>query len=169
MWRASVQFSHSVVSDPMNHSTPGLAVHHQLPEFTQTHVHWVSDSIQPSHPLLSPSPLPSIFPSITVFPNELPLHIRWPKYWNFSFNSSPSSEHPGLISFKDGLVGSLVVQGILKSFLQHHSLKISILLCSAFFIVQLAHPYMTTGKAIALTRRTFVAKVILCFLICCLG
>ena len=120
------------------------------------------ESVIPSNHLILCYPLlllPSIFPSITVFPNELPLHIRWPKYWNFSFNISPSNEHPGLISFKDGLVGSLVVQGILKSFLQHHSLKSSILLCSAFFIVQLAHPYMTTGKAIALTRRTFVDKV----------
>ena len=120
------------------------------------------ESVIPSNHLILCYPLlllPSIFPSITVFPNELPLHIRWPKYWNFSFNISPSNEHPGLISFKDGLVGSLGVQGILKSFLQHHSLKSSILLCSAFFIVQLAHPYMTTGKAIALTRRTFVDKV----------
>ena len=120
------------------------------------------ESVIPSNHLILCYPLlllPSIFPSITVFPNELPLHIRWPKYWNFSFNISPSNEHPGLISFKDGLVGSLVVQGILKSFLQHHSLKSSILLCSAFFIVQLVHPYMTTGKAIALTRRTFVDKV----------
>ena len=120
------------------------------------------ESVIPSNHLILCYPLlllPSIFPSITVFPNELPLHIRWPKYWNFSFNISPSNEHPGLISFKDGLVGSLVVQGILKSFLQHHSLKSSILLCSAFFIVQLAHPYMTTGKAIALTRQTFVDKV----------
>ena len=107
------------------------------------------------HPLL----LPSIFPSIRVFSNESPLHIRWPKYWSFSFNISPSSEHPGLISFRVDWLDLLVVQGTLKSLLQHHSLKASILWCSAFFIVQLSHPYMTSGKTIALTRWTFVGKV----------
>ena len=108
------------------------------------------------HPLLL---LPSIFPSIWVFPNESALRIRWPKYWNFSFNISPSNEHPGLISFRMDWVDLLAVQGTLKSLLQYHSSKASILLRSAFFVVQLSHPYMTTGKTVALTRRTFVGKV----------
>ena len=103
--------------------------------------------------------LPSIFPSIRVFSNELALHIRWPKYWIFSFNISPSNEHPGLISFTLDWLDLLAVQGTLKSLLQHHSSKASILQHSAFFIVQLSHPYMTTGKTIALTRWTFVGKV----------
>ena len=108
------------------------------------------------HPLLL---LPSIFPSIRVFSNESALHIRWPKYWSFSFNISPSSEHPGLISFRMDWLDLLAVQGTLKSLLQHHSSKASILQCSAFFTVQLSYPYMTTGKTIALTRWTFVEKV----------
>ena len=108
------------------------------------------------HPLLL---LPSIFPSIRVFSNESVLHISWPKYWSFSFNISPSNEHPGLISFRMDWLNLLAVQGTLKSLLQHHTSKVSILRCSAFFIVQLSHPYMTTGKTIALTRRTFVGKV----------
>ena len=103
--------------------------------------------------------LPSIFPSIRVLSNESDLHIRWPKYWSFSFNISPSNEHPGLISFRMDWLDLLAVQGTLKSLLQHQSSKTSILQCSAFFIVQLSHPYMTTGKTIALTRRTFVDKV----------
>ena len=103
--------------------------------------------------------LPSIFPSIMAFSNESALHIRWPKYWSFSFNISPSNKHPGLISFRVDWLDLLAVQGTLKSLLQHHSSKASILRCSAFFIVQLLHPYMTTGKTIALTRRTFVGKV----------
>ena len=103
--------------------------------------------------------LPSIFPSIRVFSNESALHIRWPKYWSFSFNIGPSNEHPGLISFKMDWLDLLAVQGTLKSLLQHHSSKASVLKCSAFFIVQLSHPYMTTGKTIALTRQTFVDKV----------
>ena len=143
----------------MNRSTPGLPVHQQLPESTQTHVHWGGDAIQPSHPLSSLLLLPSIFPSIRVFSNESTLRIRWPKYWSFSFNISPSSEHPGLISFRMDWFDVLEVQGILKSLLQHHSSKASILLCSAFSIVQLSHPYMTTGKTIALTRWVFVGKV----------
>ena len=102
---------------------------------------------------------PSIFPSIRVFSNEPVLRIRWPKYWSFSFNISPSNEHPGLTSFRMDWLDLLAVQGILKSFLQHHSSKASILWCSAFFIVQLSHPYMTTGKTVALARRTFVSKV----------
>ena len=105
-------------------------------------------------------PLPSVFPSIRVFSNESALRIRWPKYWSFSFNIGPSNEHPGLISFRMDWLGLLAVQGILKSLLQHHSSKASILWCSSFFIVHLSHPYMTTGKTIALTRWTFVGKVI---------
>ena len=145
--------------DPMNCSTPGLPVHHQLPEFIQTHVLWVSDAIQPSHPLLSPSPPAPIPPSNRVFSNESTLHMRWPKYWSFSFSIIPSKEHPGPISFRMDWLDVLAVQGTLKSLLQHHSSKASILQHSAFFTVQLAHPYMTTGKTIALTRRTFVDKV----------
>ena len=103
--------------------------------------------------------LPSIFPSIRVFSNESALHIRWPKYWSLSFNISPSNEHPRLLSFRMDWLDLLAVQGILKSLLQHHGSKASILLCSAFFIVHLSHPYMTTGKTIALTRWTFVDKV----------
>ena len=109
------------------------------------------------HPLLL---LPSIFPSIRAFANESALRIRWPKYWNFSFNISPTNEHPGLISFRMDWLDLLAVQGTVKSLIQHHSSKASILQHSAFFIVQLSHPYMTTGKTIALTGQTFVDKVI---------
>ena len=140
----------------MSCSTPALPVQHQRLEPTQTHVHWVSDAIQPSYPLSSPSSLPSFLTSIRVFPNESALHIRWPKYWSFSFNVRPSNEHPGLISFRMDWLAFLAVQGTLKSLLQHHSSKPSILRHSAFFMAQLSHPYMTTGKTIALTRRTFV-------------
>ena len=108
------------------------------------------------HPLLLP---PSIFPSMRVFSNEPALRIRWPKYWSFSFSISPSSEHPGLVSFRMDWLDLLAVHGTLKSLLQHHSSKASVLRCSAFFTVQLSHPYMTTGKTIALTRWTFVGKV----------
>ena len=143
----------------MNCSTPGLPVHHQLPEFTQTHVHRVSDAIQPSHPLLSPSP-PALNPSqqqsLFQWVNS---SQKWPKYWSFSFSIIPSKEIPGLISFIMEWLDLLAVQGTLKSFLQHHSSKASILRCSAFFTVQLSYPYMTTGKTIALTRQTFVGKV----------
>ena len=142
----------------MNRSTPGLPVQHQLPEFTQTHVHRVSDAIQPSHPLSSPSP-PAPPPSIRVFSNESTLRMRWPKYWSFSFSIIPSKEHPGLISFRMDWLDLLAVQGTRKSLLQHHSSKASILWHSAFFTVQLSHPYMTTGKTVALTRWTFVGKV----------
>ena len=120
------------------------------------------ESVMPSNHLILYRPLlllPSIFPSIRVFPNESALRIRWPKYWSFSFSISPSSEHPGLISFRMDWLELLAVQGTLKSLLQHHSSKASILQCSAFFIVQLSHLYMTTGKTIALTRWTFVGKV----------
>ena len=108
------------------------------------------------HPLL---PLPSIFPQIGDFSNESALHIRWPRYWSFSFKFSPTNEHPGLISFRMDWLGLLVVQGTLQGLFQYHSSKASILQCLAFFTVQLSHPYMTTGKTIALTRRTFVGKV----------
>ena len=141
----------------MNCSMPGLPVHHQLPEFTQTHVHRVGNAIQPSHcPLLLLLPIP---PSIRVFSNESTLCMRWPKYWSFSFSIIPSKEHPGLISFKMDWLDLLVVQGTLKSLLQNHSSKASILWHSAFFTVQLSHPYMTTGETIGLTRWTFVGKV----------
>ena len=145
--------------DPMNRSTPGLPVHHKLPEFTQTHAYQVSDVIQQSHPLSSPLLLPPIPPSIRVFSNESTLRMRWPKYWSFSFNISPSNEYQGLISFRMGWLDLLAVQGTLKSLLWHHSSKASIFWCLAFFTVQLSHPYMTTGKTIPLTRRTFVGKV----------
>ena len=155
---SSVTQSCLTLCDPMNCSMPGLPVHH-LPEFTQTHVHWVSDAIQPSHPQSSPSP-PALIPlSIRVFSNESTLHMRWPKYWSFSFSISPSKEHPGLISFRMVWLDLLAVQGTLKSLLQHHRSKASILRCSAFFTDQLSHPYMTTGKTMALTRRIFVDKV----------
>ena len=134
----------------------------QLPEFTQTHVHWVGDAIQPSHLLSSPSP-----PAINLSQHQglfqwvgSSFQIRWPKYWSFSFSISPSGEYSGLISFRMDWLDLLAVQGTLKSFLQHYSLKASILWHSAFFIVQLSHWYMTTGKTIALTRQTFVSKVI---------
>ena len=162
--RISVQFSSVTQScltffNPMDCSTPGLPVHCQLPEFTQTHVHWVRDAIQPCHPLSSPSLLASIFHNIRVFSNESVLCIRWPKYWSFSFSISPSNEHSRLISFRMDWLDLLAVQGTLKSLLQHHSSKASILQPSTLFIVQLSHPHMTTGKSIALTRQTFVGKV----------
>ena len=144
---------------PMNCSTPGLPVYHQLLEFTQKLMS--IESVMPSshlilcHHLL----LPSIFHSIGVFSNESALPIRWPKYWSFSFNVSPSNEHPGLISFRMDWLDLLAIQGTRKSLLQHHSSKASILQCSALFIVQLSHPYMTTGKTITLTIWTFVGKV----------
>ena len=147
----------------MNCSTPGLPVHHQLPEFTQTHVHRVGDAIQPSHPLSSlspPAPNPS---SIRIFSSESTLHMRCPKYWSFSFSISPSSEHPGLISFRMDWLDLLAVQRTLKSLLQHHSSKASILWPSTFFILQLSYPYVTTGNTIALTRWTFVGKVMSLF------
>ena len=143
----------------MNRSTPGLPVHHQLPEFTQTHVHRVSDAIQPSHPLSFPLLLPPILPSIKVFSNESTLRMRYPKYWSFSLSISPSNEHPGLVSFKMDWLDLLAVHGTLKSLLQHHSSKASVLQRSAFFTVQLSHPCMTAGETIALTRWTFVGKV----------
>ena len=130
------------------------------------------ESVMPSKNVILCCPLlllPSIFPSIRGFSNESALHIRWPKYWGFSYNISPSNEHPGLISFKMDWLYLLVVQGTLKSLLLHHSSKASILLHSASFIVQLSHSYMTTGKTIAWLDRPLLTKWCLCFLICCLG
>ena len=156
---SSVAQSCATLCNPKNHSTPGLTVHCQLLEHTQTHAHRVRDAIQPSHPLLPLLLLPPISPSIRVFSNESALRMRWPKYWSFSFSISPSNEYPRLISFKMDLLDLLAVQGILKSLLQHHSSKASIFRRSGFLIVQLSHPHMTTGKTIALTRRTFVGRV----------
>ena len=138
----------------MNCSTPGLPVHHQPLEFTQTHIHRVCDAIQPSHPLVSPSPPARNLSQHQGLSSESTLHMGWPKYWSFSFSIIPSKEIPGLISFRMDWLDLLAVQGTLKSLLQHHSSKASILRCSALFTVQLSHPYMTTGKTIALTRRT---------------
>ena len=151
----SVQFSCSVMSDSLRphelqHTRPPCPS--STPKFTQTHVHRVGDAIQPSHPLSSPSPPVLNPPSIRVFSNESTIHMRWPEYWSFSFSIIPSKEIPGLISFRRDWLDLLTVQGTLKSLLQHHSSKASILRRSAFFTVQLSHPYMTTGKTIALTR-----------------
>ena len=153
-----VHQSSTTLCDPMNCSTPRLPVHHQLPEFTQT---MSIESVMPSNHLILCLPLlllPSIFPSIRVFSNESTLRIRCPKYWSFSFNISPSNEHPGLMSFRMDRLALHAVQGTLKSFLQHHSSNASNLQHSAFLTVQLSHPYMTSGKTIALTRQTFLAK-----------
>ena len=141
----------------MNYSTPGHPVQHQLPESTQTHVHQVNNAIQPSHPLLLLLP---ILPSIRVFSNESTLHMRWPKYWSFSFSISPTNEHPGLISFRMDWLDLLAAKRTLKNLLQHHSSKASILRYSAFFTIQLSHPYMTTGTTIAFTTQTFVGKIL---------
>ena len=142
----------------MDCSTQGLPVHHHFPEFSQTQVRRVGE---PSNHLILCRPLllPSTFPSIRVFSNESTLRMRWPKYWSFSFSISPSNEHSGLISFRMDWLDLLAVQGTLKSLLQHHSSKASVLQPSAFFTVQLSHPYMTTGKTLALTRRILVCKV----------
>ena len=156
---SSVTQSCPTLCNPMDCSTPGFPVHHQLPEPTQTHVHRVSDAIQPSHPLSSPSGSAFDLSQHEGLFSESVLHIRWPKDWSLSFSISPSSEHSGLISFSMNWLDLLAAQGTLKSLLQHHSSKALILQHSAFFIVQLSHPYMTTGKTIALTRQTFVGKV----------
>ena len=143
---SSVTQSCPTLCDPMDCTTPGLPVHHQLPEFSQTHVHWVGDAIQSFHPLLAPSPPTFNLSRIKVISNESVLCIRWPKFWCFSFNISPSNEYLGLISFRMDWLDLLAVQGTLKSLLQHHSSKASVLRHSASFIVQLSHPYVTTGK-----------------------
>ena len=161
---SSVAQSCPTLCDPMDCSTPGLPVLHQPQSLLKL---MAIESVMPSghlilcHPLLLP---PSIFPSIRVFSNESALLIRWPKDWSFSFNINPSNEYSGLISFSIDWLDLLAVQGTHKSLLQHQSSKASILQCSAFFIVQLSHPYMTTGKTMALTRRTFVEKVMSLFL-----
>ena len=169
---SSVQFSHSVMSDclwphepqhawpPCPSPTPRAKLMSITNSTSQTHVHWIGDAIQPfilCCPLLLP---PSIFPSLMVFPNKSALHIRWSKYWSFSFNISLPNEHPGQISFRMDWLDPLAVQGTLKSLFQHHSSKASILLCSAFFIVQFSHPYMTTGKTIALIAAVAAAKLL---------
>ena len=152
---SSVAQSCLTLCDPMNHSTPGLPVHHQLQSSLKLTSIW---SVMPSSYLILCCPLlllPPIPPNIRVFSNESTLHMRWPKYWSFSFSIIPSKEIPGLISFRMDWLDLLAAQVTLKSLLQHHSSKASILWRSAFFTVQLSHPYMTTGKTIALTRRTF--------------
>ena len=163
---SSVQFSHSV---SISLRPPWTAVHQASLSITNS---WSPpkptsiESVMPSNHLILCHPLllqPSIFPSIRVFSNESALHIRWPKYWSFSFNISPTNKHPGLISFRMDWLDFLAVQGTLKSLLQHHSSKASILQCSVFFIVQFSHPYVTTGKTIALTRWTFFEKVMSLF------
>ena len=163
---SSVQFSRLVVSDS---ATSWTAAHQASLSITNS---WTLlklmsiESMLPSNQLILCCPLlllPSICPSIRVFSNESALRIRWPKYWSFSFNINPSNEHSGLISFRMDWLDLFAVQRTLKSLLQHHSSKASVLWCSAFFIVQLSHPYMTTGKTIALTRRTFVGKVMSLF------
>ena len=143
----------------MNHSTPSLPVHHQLPEFTHTHIHQLSDAIQPSHPQWSPSPPASVSPSIRVFSSESVLLIRWPRYWSFSYSIGPSNEYSELISFRMYWLDLLAVQGTLKTLLQHHSSKASILQCSALIMAQLSHAYMTTGKIIVLTIQAYVSKM----------
>ena len=160
VWFSSVTQSCPTLCDPMDCSTPGLPVHHQLLEFTQTHAHWVSDAIQLSHPLSSPSPPTfNLSQHQGLFKRVSSLHIRWPKYWSFSFSISPSNEYSGLIFFRMDWLDLLAVQGTLKSLLQYHSSKASILWHSAFFRVQLSHPYMTTGKTLGLPRWTFAVKV----------
>ena len=138
----------------MDYSTPGLTVHHHLPELAQTHVHQVSDAIQPSHPLSSPSPFAFNLSQHQGLSKELALCIRWPKYWSFSFSISPSNEYSGLISFRIDWF-DLAVQETLKSLLQHHNSKASVLQPSVFFMVQLSHLYITTGKTLALTTQIF--------------
>ena len=159
---SSVQFSCSVMSN----SLPPHGLHHTrppclppTPESTQTHVHWVSDAIQPSHPLSSPSP-----PALNLSEHQGLLQwvsfcIKWPEYWSFSCNITPSNEHPELISFRMDCLDLLAIQGTLKAHLQHHSSKVSILQRSAFCTVEFSHPYMSTGKTIVLTRQIFVNKV----------
>ena len=164
LWKiSSVWFSHSVVSDSLRphelqHARPPCPSPTPQSSLRLTCI----ESVMPSSHLILYRPLfflPSIFPSIGVFSNESALRIRWPKYWSFSFNISHSNEYPGLMSFRMDWLDLLAVQGALKSLLQHHSSKALILWCSAFFIVQLSHPYVTAGKTIALTRWTFVGKV----------
>ena len=158
----SVQFSHSVVSDSLqSHELQHarLLCPSPTPGVAQIHVHHVSDAIQPSHPLSSPSPPAFNLSHHQVFSSESVLRIRWPEYWSFSVNIGPYNEYSGLISFRMDWLDFLAVRGTLKSLLQHHSSKTSVLRHSAFFMVQFSHPYITTGKTIALTRRTFAGEV----------
>ena len=160
---SSAQFSSVTQScptlwDPMDCSRPGFSVHHQLPEFAQTHVHWADDAIYPSYPLSSPSPPLFNLSSIRVFSKESILCIRWLKYWSFGYSIRSSSEYSGLISFRMDWLDLLAVQGTLKSLLQHHSSKASIYQCSVFFIVQLSHLYITTGKPQLWLDRPLSAK-----------
>ena len=155
----SVAQSCLTLCNPMDCSTPGFPVLHHLPELAHTHVHPVGDAIPPSHPLSSPSPPAFSLSQHRVFSNESALCIMLPKYWSFSFTIIPSSEYSGLISFRMDWLDLLAVQGTLKGLLQHHSSEAPILRCSGFFIVQLSHPYLTTGKTIPLTIQTFVSEV----------
>ena len=158
----SIQFSHSVVSNSVTPWTAGCQASLSITNsWSLLKLTSIESVMPPNHLILCRSLLlqPSIFPSIRVFSNKAALHIRWTKYWSFSFNISPSNDCSGLISFRTDWLDLLAVKGTLKSLLQHHSSKASILLHSAFFLVQLSHPYMTTGKTIALTRQTFVGKV----------
>ena len=162
-WVCKVQFSSVIqlcqtLCDPIDCSTSGLPVHHQLPEFTQTHVHWVGDATRPSHPLSPLSPLALNLSQHQGLFKWVSSSHQVAKYWSFSFNISPSNEHSGLISFRMDWLDLFAVQGTLKNLVQHHSSKASILWRSAFFIVQLSHPHMSTRKTIALTRWTFLAK-----------
>ena len=152
----------------MDSSTPGFPVHHQLPELAQTHVHRVSDAIQPYHPLSSPSPPAFNLSSISVFSNESVFRITWPKYWSFSFSVSPANEYLGLISLRIDWFDLLAVQRTLKSLLQHHKSKESILWHSAFFMVQLSHPTWFLEKPQLGLCRPLLAKWYLCFLTCCI-
>ena len=166
-----LQFSRSVVSDSGTAWTVARWACLSITNFRSLPKLMCIESVMPSNHLILCRPLlllPSIFPSIRVFSNQSVLCIRWPKYWSFSFSISPSNEYSGPISFRMDWLDPLAVQGTLKSLIQYHSSKASILQHSALFIVQLSHPYVTTGKTIALTRQTFVGKN-LCFLICCLG
>ena len=156
---SSVTQSCLTLSNPMDCSMLGLPVHHQLLEFTQIQVHWIGDDIQPFHPLSSPSPPAFNFSQHQGLFKWVSSLDQVAKYWSFSFSISTSNEYSGLISFRMDWLHLLAVQGTLKSLLQHHSSKASVLQCSPFFIVQLSHPYMTAGKTIALTRWTFVGKV----------
>ena len=156
----SVTQSCPTLCNLMDYSTPGFPVHNQLLELAQTHVHQVGDVIQPSHPLPSPFPAAiNLSEHQGLLMNERVLRIRWPKYWSFSFRISTSNKYSGFISFKIDFFDLLVVKGTLKNLLQHHSSKVSVLPCSAFFMVQLAHLHMTTGKARALVICTFVGKL----------
>ena len=155
--------------DPMDYSTPGFPIPHHLLEFAQVHIHCIGDDVQAPHPLTPLHLLPSIFPSIGDFSNELSIHVWWSKHWSFTFSISPCSQYSGLISLKMGWFDLLAVQGTFRSLLQHHSSKVSILWHSVLFTVQLSQLYMTTGKTTAMTIQTFVGKIVSVFSTHCLG